>query len=125
MSSEAFANICVELAPFVEKLSSNFREPIPVLLRVAVAVYFLCCSAEYRTMSNLFGVGLSTVCTLIHEVCEVISLHLLSQWIQFLSVQEIPKIMNGFLDHSPVPQVIGAIDGCHANITQPNENGED
>ena len=125
MSSESFANICVELAPFVEKQSSNFREPIPVPLRVAVAVYFLCCSAEYRTISNLFGVGLSTVCTLIHEVCAAISLHLLPHYIQFPSVQEIPKIMNGFLDHSPFPQVIGAIDGCHVNIMQPNENGED
>ena len=41
------------------------------------------------------------------------------------TAEEIPSVIKGFLKHSPVPQVIGAIDGCHINILKPNEHGED
>ncbi|XP_044766246.1 putative nuclease HARBI1, partial [Coccinella septempunctata] len=32
-------------------------------------------------------------------------------------------IWNGFREKGPIPKVVGAIDGCHINITKPSEDG--
>ena len=69
--------------------------------------------------------GLSTVSAIVIQVCKTIVLHLLPHYIRLPTAEEIASVIKGFLKHSPFPQVIGAIDGCHINILQPNEDGED
>lgn len=45
------------------------REAIPLEKRVAISLYALGSSAEYRTIANMFGVGKSTVCVILLEFC--------------------------------------------------------
>jgi hypothetical protein len=45
---------------------------ILVQKQVAITLYWLASSAEYRAVGNLFGVGKSTVCSIVHKVCEAI-----------------------------------------------------
>ena len=93
MTSAAFASLCVQLKPYVEKKSTSYRDYIPVPVRVGISLYFLCCSAECRTISNLFRVGLSTVSAIVIQVCKAIALHLLPHYIRLLTAEEIPSVI--------------------------------
>ena len=43
-------------------LAAEFvRRPIPLDMRVGIAIYKLASSGEYRSVANTFGVGVSTV----------------------------------------------------------------
>ena len=39
---------------------------------VAITLWRLSTTIEYRSLGHLFGVGLSTVCAAVHEVCTTI-----------------------------------------------------
>ena len=67
---ETFASLCLEasLAPS----NHTVRDVVDIQKQVAITLYWLASSAEYRTISNLFGVGKSTVCSIVHKVCEAI-----------------------------------------------------
>lgn len=64
MSQVTFEKLCEKLAPFVERRDTNYRKAISLRNRVAITLYRLADTASYRMVSNLFGVGKSTVCQL-------------------------------------------------------------
>ncbi|XP_071118400.1 uncharacterized protein [Haliotis cracherodii] len=63
----------------------NFSETYPIELdhKLAIAVYWLASSAEFRTIGNLFGVSKSTVHKCVHEICNVIPENLLEKYVKF------------------------------------------
>ena len=126
MSREAFDYLCNELSPYISKRDTNYRKAIPVRERVAITLYRLADTAPYRTVANLFGVGKSTVCTIVKEVCLCIINVLLPRFIRLPNGrQEIDEEIEGFWRRAGFPQVIGAVDGCHIAIIAPEENAED
>ena len=74
MSKDSFEYLCAELSPHIMKRKTSFRKAIAVCHRVAITLYWLADSARYRTIANLFGVGKSTVCTIVKQVCEVVEI---------------------------------------------------
>ena len=48
------------------------RTAISVEKRMAIALWRLGTNVEYRTISHFLGVGISTACIIVHEVCKVI-----------------------------------------------------
>ena len=72
-----------QLTPTLAKESTKFRATIPVSKRVMITVYKLTTTYEFRTISNLFGVGRSTACVLFHDVCRAIKEVLTPQYIVF------------------------------------------
>ena len=62
MKKATFLKLCHELRPYLEKESTNWKEPISVEKRVAVAIWRMATPCEYRTISLLFGIGRSTAC---------------------------------------------------------------
>ena len=38
--------------------------------RLAITLYYVASTSEYRTIANLFGVSAAIVCTCIKDVCE-------------------------------------------------------
>lgn len=68
MTKQCFELLCSKLHGLA-KQDTVLRKCIPLNKRVAIAVYALGSSAEYRTIANLFGVGKSTVCEIIQEFC--------------------------------------------------------
>ena len=51
---------------------------------------------EYRGISHLFGVGISTVCVAVHDVHRAIVESLAAQYISILTGQGLRRIVNGF-----------------------------
>ena len=94
-------------------------------MKLAVRLYFLSGSADYRTIANLFGLGKSTVCTIVHRICKHFVDNLMKKYISLPSRVETMKIIASFEKLYGVPQVVGAVDGCHIRIKAPHKNSED
>lgn len=126
MSKEAFNRLCNELSPHIAKRDTNYRKAIAVRHRVAITLYWLADTAHYRTIANLFGVGKSTVCCIVRQVCEVIVRLLLPRYIYLpQNRQEIQEKIECFEDRAGFPQVVGAVDGCHVPIIAPQQSPDD
>ena len=68
ISRATFAYLVNELQPVLER-QEFLRSSIPVDQRVAIALWRLGTNIEYRSISHLFGVGLSSTCVIVHQVC--------------------------------------------------------
>lgn len=66
MSKTTFDMIVLKLRPVLQKRRTRFRESVPVQKRVAVALWRLATGDEFRTIAELFGVGISTA----QEICD-------------------------------------------------------
>ena len=62
VSRRTFKYICQRLAPVLQRRDTNYCNAIPVDKRVAMAIWRMATNECYRTISNLFGVGIATVC---------------------------------------------------------------
>ena len=121
VSRITFHFLCRELAPFLTK-RHVVRKPLSVDQRVAMCLWRLGTNVEYRTISHLFGVGLSTVCVAVHEVCNVLVEHFRSKYIKIPSGQGLRSVIDGFESKWDFPQCVGAIDGSHIPIIAPKDN---
>uniref|UniRef100_A0A1B0D945 Uncharacterized protein n=1 Tax=Phlebotomus papatasi TaxID=29031 RepID=A0A1B0D945_PHLPP len=122
-SRSTFEFLVEKLSEHLMRIDTVFREAIPVRKRIAVALYALGSSAEYRTIANVFGLGTGTVAELVLEFCHVV-VYLLER--EFVSLypptrERILEITQGFNDTWGFPQTYGAVDGCHIEVTVPDE----
>ena len=111
LSKNTFDYLCTQLTPHLQYQDTHLQKAISVKKRVAITIWTLASSAEYRTVSHLFGIGQSTVCEVVHEICRAIVDHLLPKYIRFPSCDQQQQYIDSFEDKWGVPQCIGAIDG--------------
>lgn len=116
-----FVFLCRELQPHLQR-SNAVRTPLSLEHRVAICLWRLGTNVEYRTISHLFGVGISTVCVAVHDVCNAIVENLAAEYIRIPTGQGLRRIVSGFLSKWNFPQCVGAIDGSHIPIIAPSEN---
>ena len=90
--------------------------------RVALTLWRLATNADYRSISQLFGLGRSTACEIFHECCSIIAEKLLPS--NSLG-EELKEIIEGFKSSWGFPQVVGAVDDSHIPITRPVHNQAD
>lgn len=86
--------------------------------RLAITLWKLATNIEYRSIAQLFGLGRSTVCTIVLETCKAITKVLLPRYVK-IPQGEPCKDRLGF------PQTVGAVDGTHIAIIRPVENATD
>lgn len=72
MYSLTFRFIVESLSGEPKRQCTNMRETITPEKRVAIALYKLCSSAEYRTVDDLFGVGHLTVNTVCRQFSQAV-----------------------------------------------------
>lgn len=97
------------------------RQPLNVHKQVAITLYGLSSTTEYRTIGNLFGVGKSTVCECVHKVCTTINDNLLQRYVSFPSGEDLKTVIRGYKERWGFPNCGGAIDGTHVPIIAPAE----
>jgi hypothetical protein len=95
------------------------RDVVDIQKQVAITLYWLASSVEYRTIGNLFGVGKSTVCSIVHKVCEAIYEDLLNVYVKFPTGDELKNVVRGYEESWGFPNCGGAIDGTHIPIIAP------
>jgi len=121
MSKATFGILCDELRPHISKTVTKYRLPVAVDMQVAVTIWRLATNIEYRTIAELFGLGISTVCTIVCRTTSAITHHLLPVNVQMPSESRLREIIQEFETLWGFPQVAGAIDGTHVPILKPNE----
>ena len=92
------------------------RDIVDVQAQVAITLYWLASSAEYRTIDNVFGVGKSTVSSIVHKVCESIYEDLLNVYVKFPTGDELKNVVRGYEESWGFPNCGGAIDGTHIHV---------
>ena len=90
-----------------------------------MTIWRLATNVEYRTLSELFGIGKSTVGEIVIETCYVIATHLLPQYVYIPKGEKLKEIVDGFETYWGFPQAAGAIDGSHIPILRPDESASD
>ena len=123
---ENFANLYRELEPHLKPNESFVRAAVDVKKQVAIDICLLGSSAEYRTIENLFGVSTSTVCKVVHMVCQAIVENLLEKYVSFPTGSNLKHaIHQGYAGIWGFPNCSGAIDGCHIPIKAPENSHDD
>ncbi|KAK1152564.1 protein ANTAGONIST OF LIKE HETEROCHROMATIN PROTEIN 1-like [Acipenser oxyrinchus oxyrinchus] len=119
MSKDTFFFICNKLKPKLARQDTHFRPALPLEKRVAVALWRLATNVEYRTISVLFGVGRSTVCKCVRDVCHAIVSLLKPLYLQEPSEHEFEDMARLFNNRWGFPHCVGAVDSLHLSIIAP------
>ena len=72
--------------------------------------------------ANAFGISVSTTSKWVKNVCKAIRDHLGPKYIKIPNEAELEDYVRQFEDELGFPQVLGAVDGTHVPIQQPNKN---
>ncbi|XP_067648025.1 uncharacterized protein [Eurosta solidaginis] len=125
MTRSSFDKLCIRLQK-MKKKDTNYRNEIPLEKRVAIALYALGSSSEYRSIANLFGVGKATVCKILIEFCNEVWACMSPEYFKSFPLTR-TGIAQGVADFNAMgyPQCIGAIDGCHIEIHPKKEEAVD
>ncbi|XP_075154536.1 uncharacterized protein LOC142228101 [Haematobia irritans] len=125
VDTETFG-LLVSLLNAIQKQDTCFRLAIPLEKRIAIALYALGSSAEYRTIGRLFGVSASSVCNILHEFCKIVIKVLGEEYLpsQFITEEKVNECVSGF-ENIGFPQCLGAVDGCHIEVSPPSGDAVD
>ncbi|XP_029937606.1 protein ANTAGONIST OF LIKE HETEROCHROMATIN PROTEIN 1 [Myripristis murdjan] len=125
MSRETFFYLCDKLRPRLARQDTSFRLALPVEKRVAVALWRLASNIEYRTISSLFGVGKSTVCRCVRDMCHAIVALLRPVYLRSPDDQELEDSAELFLSQWGFPHCVAAVTTLHTAIITPSANASD
>ena len=101
------------------------RASVSVETKVAITLWRLGTNVEYRTISHLFGVGISTACGIVYEVCPEIVRYLLRTYIKIPQGHDAMAVVEDFKNTWDFPQCFGTVDGSHIPIITPAVNATD
>ncbi|RXM27741.1 hypothetical protein EOD39_10413 [Acipenser ruthenus] len=73
MGKSTFEYLAEQLRASLTKQTINWSTPICHQRRLAVVLWWLATPCEYRTVANIFGIGISTLCGLVREKSQVIN----------------------------------------------------
>ena len=121
MSKATFGVLCNQLKPYIQKIITTYRKLVSVDKQIAITIWHLATNTEYRTVSTLFGIGISTVCIIVCNTTCAVTQHLLPLYVQMPSQERLREIVLEFETLWGFPQVAGAIDGTHIPILKPTE----
>ena len=113
LSKRTFIILCNHLRRYIEKCDTRLRPSISVEKSVAMTLWKLATSCEYRTIGHLFGVARGTACVIVNDVCKAIVKVLLKKYIKLPQGQRLLTVVNDFETKFGYPQCFGAIDGTH------------
>ena len=120
-----FNALCDLLRGDLQKQHTRMRSPVSVEERVAVVLWKMATGDSFKSCGLQFGIGMSTAKTICAEF-ELCLLRLKDQFIKFpLTRQELQELIYEFEEEYGIPQIVGAIDGCHIEINAPPDNHED
>ncbi|XP_069756823.1 uncharacterized protein [Narcine bancroftii] len=110
----------------LELIEPHLKAHRPVLqrqlesgLRLAVALWWYATPCEYRSISTIFGIGVSTVCMVVQEVTAALRKFLGKRCITLPSGTRLQETIDGFAQRG-YPMCPGAIDGSHIPMITPS-----
>lgn len=121
ISRSTFQFILSRIRHVLERDTIN-EEPISPECRLAICLYRLARGDYYYTLSEMTGLGVSTVCTIVNEVTKAIVENLWDECVTKhmpKSEEEFRKKMIDMEQFWQFPYCWAAVDGCHVPIKCP------
>ena len=84
-------------------------------------MYYICDEGRYRETANAFGISRASISEIIRRVSFAVMTFVDPKLIR-LPTTEVQELNDGYLEACSFPQCIGAIDGIHIEIAEPNEH---
>ncbi|XP_070515353.1 uncharacterized protein [Cardiocondyla obscurior] len=124
MSTTQFEELLQIVEPHLRKQITPFREPISAAERLCLTLRYLAAGDSMRSISYQYLIGVTTMCNIIHDTCDVIwSLIQKEVLPSTLSKEKWLRIADEFETKWNFNHCIGAIDGKHVVIQCPNNAG--
>ncbi|XP_060892199.1 uncharacterized protein LOC132973020 [Labrus mixtus] len=124
ISRATFDFLLEEVGPAIKRRRTNFRAPIEPDRRLAIALWWFSRSGEYRTIAQMFGVGVATVCIVVRQVTAAILDRMYERYVSLPSGERLDETIRAFKDRC-YPQCAGIIGGTHIPISAPRDNPDD
>lgn len=121
ISRSTFKFILNRIGPFLARQTVT-EEPISPELRLAICLYRLGRGDYLYTIAEMAGLGVSTVCLIVQEVCQVLVDHLWSESVSCHMPNTQEDFKKKILDMEEFwqfPCCWAAIDGCHIPMKCP------
>lgn len=113
-----------EISDDITRQDTVMRKAISADRRLALTLYYLASTAEYRTLAHLFGVSTSFVCICVKDVCDAVNRRL-SRMLDFPQGEDLVQVMDCYEKNWDIPMCAGATDGTHIPILAPQESHAD
>ncbi|KAM8751452.1 uncharacterized protein AB9X84_013010 [Acanthopagrus schlegelii] len=118
-----FDYLLERIEPAIKRRRTNYRVPIEPRRRLAITLWWFARSGEYRSIADMFGVGIATVCVIVRQVTSAILERLYRRFVSLPAGQRLDETMSAFKDRC-YPQCAGAIGRTHIPIATPRDNPE-
>ncbi|XP_071962759.1 uncharacterized protein [Antedon mediterranea] len=121
MTRGPFHLLCNQLHPHIVRMDTRMRRPVSVIKLVAMTLYRLATGESFRTISNLFGVGMTTAYEAFWDVCIALCTNLKPMYVKRPKGDEVQRMLQIFEHKFGFPMCGGAIDGSHIPIIAPKK----
>ena len=125
VSRETFDYILAEISTEISHEDTKLHKAVPSAKRLAITLYYLGSTAEYRTVANLFGVSNAFVCLCVKEVSKSIFKKMKKRFLSLPKNDDLKNVMEMYKQRWGFPMCAGAVDGTHIPIQAPSENHAD
>ena len=123
MSITSFNELVKLIEPAIVKEDTHLRLSIPVEERLSNSIRYLATGASFNTLCFDYLMGASTIRDITKTTCEQIWNILQPLYIATKQEDDWIKIADEFYSRTNFPNIIGAIDGKHIRMIQPEHSG--
>ena len=125
VSHETFLYICCQLKQTSSSIQGSGQLHLCSIGFLYITLWILATTSEDRTIAQLFGGALCTVCCIVKETCTTIVKVLLPKYVRFPVGDKLKETVQGFYDRWGIPQCAGSIDGSQIPVRAPALNHTD
>ncbi|XP_030271800.1 protein ALP1-like [Sparus aurata] len=105
------------ISPLIRRQNTNYRDCISVEERLTVTLRYLATGGSFRSLSQHFRMGMSTIRQFIPETCSAIYQVLKEKYLKCPdTVEGWQQVAEGFQTRWNFPNCLGALDGKHVSI---------
>ena len=124
MSKDTFWYLSHRFAAYFEKQNTQLRRALPPPKRLAVVLHWLAQASSFSELAALYGIGKSTVVTLVHQGIAILRERLVLDAIKFPTGPELEQVIVDFESLCGLPCCGGALDGTFMPFKKPSEFGD-
>ncbi|XP_041863337.1 putative nuclease HARBI1 [Melanotaenia boesemani] len=126
LDRESFERVLETVGPSIRKVDTSMRTSISPGERLAITLRFLATGETFRSLAFQFRIGERTVSNIVDETCQALYSTMKEQYMRVpTTTEEWMEIAMEFNERWNYPCCIGAIDGKHIAIQQPENSGSE